>query len=162
MMKSWFGLRRYTYKGARYQVMHDACLDEQVLETLHELRQNAWRLASRIPDSRVRCRFERRLRNSVFVEYGPPVTSALAHTINKGQRLELCLRTPDGREFHPRSSTTLVFVHELAHMMSESVGHTPEFHRNHAWALGVAEEDGWYDPKGVKAVEHCGVTIPLR
>ena len=54
-----------------------------------------------------------------------------------------------------------VVIHELAHVMTKSVGHTPEFWDNMAYLLERGEELGMYNPKNYKEypVDYCGMEI---
>ena len=54
-----------------------------------------------------------------------------------------------------------VVIHELAHVMTKSVGHTQEFWDNMAYLLERAEELKIYVPKNYKEspVDYCGMEI---
>ena len=62
-----------------------------------------------------------------------------------------------------------VAIHELAHLMSHSIGHTPEFWNNMRWLLKEAtdcpREIYKYVPYHEQPTEYCGIIIndtPLR
>jgi len=57
----------------------------------------------------------------------------------------ICLRDEYGKYY---SDNTLIHVmlHELAHVKSSSIGHTPEFHQNFQELLDTAERVGLYNP----------------
>lgn len=151
-------LRRY--RGAWYTVMRSP--DEaKVLEVLHTMRGYAHRLAHRLEasartdDERAAAR---RLRSRVGVlsERAFPIGG----TVHKGWRIYLCVR--DSRGLAPLASTTLVFLHELAHVMSTSVGHTAEFERHMQRLLDAAETEGIYTRRSsTLAVSHCGAEVVL-
>lgn len=83
------------------------------------------------------------------------------YTLNK-KNMYFCL-TPRQDDIYVYDINTLMFVaiHELAHISSESVGHTPEFIANfkdlvrHGIAAGVYE----YVDYRKFPVEYCGMTI---
>jgi hypothetical protein len=54
-----------------------------------------------------------------------------------------------------------VSIHEMAHMITKSIGHEPEFWNNFGWLLREAEAKGLYKPTDFKShpVMYCGVSI---
>jgi hypothetical protein len=54
-----------------------------------------------------------------------------------------------------------VALHEMAHLATESIGHTPEFWKNFKWLLGEAVKINIYTSQDFnnKPVEYCGVKI---
>ena len=54
-----------------------------------------------------------------------------------------------------------VTIHELAHVMTESVGHEPEFWNNMSYLLHEAEKLGIYTHKEYSKVpvNYCGMEI---
>ena len=54
-----------------------------------------------------------------------------------------------------------VAIHEMAHMITKSVGHEPEFWNNFGWLLQRAEEIQIYQYQDFAAhpVEYCGIRI---
>ena len=67
-----------------------------------------------------------------------------SYTIDKS-KIYLCVKDENGKYY---SDNTLmhVILHELAHVQSTSIGHTPEFHQNFEEILAQAENAGLYDP----------------
>jgi hypothetical protein len=78
-------------------------------------------------------------------------------TINK-KDVTLCLKDPSNEYFN-KNMLVYVAIHELAHTVCKSVGHTDEFWKINDELLHKAEEKGFYDSK-IKVVksylEHCG------
>lgn len=71
--------------------------------------------------------------------------NATSYTINKGDRIVLCIRQKtDKRELVDVNTAMFVMIHELAHIASVSVGHNEEFYRNNKWLLGYAIDIGVY------------------
>jgi predicted metal-dependent hydrolase len=59
------------------------------------------------------------------------------------------------------NTLTFVALHELSHIMTESIGHKQEFWQNFKYLLENAKEAGIYDPIDYKnnPKEYCGMTI---
>jgi len=85
-----------------------------------------------------------------------------AFTINKGEQISFCLRTVDNQG-HIYDINTLMYVaiHELAHIGSKSVGHTPEFIRYFTYLVKQSMNRGLYIyvDYSKKPVNYCGVLI---
>jgi len=67
-----------------------------------------------------------------------------SYTINKA-KVYLCLRDKNGHYYND-NLLAYVFLHELAHVISDSVGHNEEFHHNFDKLLDMASERGLYNP----------------
>lgn len=63
-----------------------------------------------------------------------------AYTLNKGEEMRICLEHDDMNDI------IFVCIHELAHIMSYSVGHTDEFKLNMELLLKIAVILGIYTP----------------
>jgi len=85
-----------------------------------------------------------------------------SYSVNKGERLVFCLRARDGTN-RLEDINTMMFValHELAHLASESIGHTKEFWQNFKWILTEAINIGIYQDQDYKAKpkDYCGIKI---
>jgi len=83
-----------------------------------------------------------------------------SYSVNKGEEIAICVRQPDNT-FIDDNTVMFVVIHELAHVMTTSVGHTTEFWDNMAYLLERAEELGMYQPKNYKEspVDYCGMEI---
>lgn len=84
-------------------------------------------------------------------------------SVNKGQKVHLCLRQRQGANETLVDENIMIFValHEMAHMITKSIGHEPEFWNNFGWLLREAEKIGVYQYQDFKAhpVSYCGVEI---
>ena len=84
-------------------------------------------------------------------------------SVNKGQKVHLCLRQRQGGNESLVDENIIVFVglHEMAHTITKSIGHEPEFWNNFGWLLREAEKIGVYQYQDFKAqpVSYCGVQI---
>lgn len=67
---------------------------------------------------------------------------SLAYSLNK-DTIHICLRAPDG-SLADENSAMFVLLHELAHVASVSLHHTPEFWENMRYLLELAESLGFY------------------
>ena len=84
----------------------------------------------------------------------------VAYVIDKNRKFYLCASTPDGSNEDP-NTMRFVVLHELAHMMSESYGHTEEFSEHFLQLIRVATHLGLYDPVNYSKnpVIYCGTKI---
>jgi len=80
-----------------------------------------------------------------------------SYTVNK-KDVFLCLKDKDG-EYYNKNMLVYVAVHELAHVLCPSVGHTEEFWKINDKLLNKATELGYYNPSipAVKDyIDSCG------
>ena len=69
-----------------------------------------------------------------------------SYTVNK-KNVHLCVKDEETGEYFNNNMLMYVLLHEIAHVLSKSVGHTKEFHRKFEELLKKAENLGYYDPK---------------
>jgi hypothetical protein len=96
-----------------------------------------------------------------FLEATPDAEHT-SYSVNKGEKIHLCLRQRDGTEQLVNENVMMfVALHEMAHCITKSVGHEPEFWNNFGWLLREAESRNLYTPTDFKAqpVTYCGVQI---
>jgi len=85
-----------------------------------------------------------------------------SYSVNKGEKIVFCLRSKDERETLVRENIMMfVALHELAHVMTKSVGHTEEFWNNFRFLLKVAINQGLYQNINYNDTpkDYCGTTI---
>ena len=84
-----------------------------------------------------------------------------AYSVNKGEQLSLCLRNVKDNTFIDNNTIYFVAIHELAHIMTDEIGHTPKFWSNMKYLLHKAHEIGVYNPVDYKKkpVDYCGQEI---
>jgi len=85
-----------------------------------------------------------------------------SYSLNKGEKIALCIRKKgNSKEFIEDNTIMFVAVHELAHIMTESVGHESEFWDNMAFLLEKANELNIYNPVDYSEnnVDYCGMEI---
>ena len=92
-----------------------------------------------------------------------PTSEHTAYSENKGEKIAFCLDKNKNGKGGLIDLNTLMFVaiHELAHVASESIGHTDEFWRNFKFLLQEAEKINIYVPEDYKKEpkEYCGMDI---
>lgn len=92
-----------------------------------------------------------------------PTSEFTAYSENKGEKIAFCLDTEKNNKGKLIDLNTLTFVaiHELSHVASKSIGHTPEFWANFKFLLQEAEKINIYKPvdysKNPK--KYCGMEI---
>lgn len=98
-----------------------------------------------------------------------PDSSYTSYSVNKGEKIVFCIRQRNEKE-ELLDLNTMIFValHELAHIMTQSVGHTPEFWDNMKFLLRIAMSDLKiydYQPFHQQPKPYCGIVIsdtPLK
>jgi hypothetical protein len=91
-----------------------------------------------------------------------PTSELTAYSENKGEKIAFCLNTTkNGNKLIDINTLTFVALHELSHIMTESIGHKQDFWQNFKFLLTNAKEAGIYDPVDYKKQpkEYCGMTI---
>jgi hypothetical protein len=92
-----------------------------------------------------------------------PDAEHTSYSVNKGEKVHLCLRQRQGGDETLVNENVMMFValHEMAHMITDSIGHEPEFWNNFGWLLKEAEGLGVYQYQDFKAhpVRYCGTNI---
>ena len=160
-----------TFDNNRYLVrkMPDA---QEAANLLSKIRHNLTKLVQYLQqkcDSKEKCgnytegvkRLLYKFNPNNIVETGKS-SKYTSYSINKGEKVVLCLRSRDGKE-ELIDKNTLMFVslHELAHIMTKSIGHTDEFWNNFKYLLKDAIKMNIYvgvdynrNPK-----KYCGITV---
>ena len=91
-----------------------------------------------------------------------PTSEHTAYSENKGEKMAFCLNEDkQGTRLIDLSTLTFVAIHELAHLMTESIGHKEEFWDNFKFLLKNAKESGIYEPVDYSKspVQYCGTRI---
>lgn len=87
-----------------------------------------------------------------------------SYSVNKGEKIFFCIRSKDPKDNHRLIDVnTLLFVaiHEMAHVMTHSVGHTKEFWNNFRYLLRIAIRNNIYVYQDFveKPERYCGMEI---
>tara|TARA_Y100000992_G_scaffold301585_2_gene272869 strand:+ start:1214 stop:1807 length:594 start_codon:yes stop_codon:yes gene_type:complete len=91
-----------------------------------------------------------------------PTSEHTAYSENKGEKLAFCLNASKNSEnLIDENTLTFVALHELSHIGTLEVGHTPTYWQNFKFILENAVEAGIYDPVDYKKkpMGYCGMTI---
>lgn len=91
-----------------------------------------------------------------------PDAQYTSYSVNKGEKVYMCLRQRDDKEELVKENIVLfVALHEMSHVGTASIGHTPEFWNHFSWVLKQAEHVKIYEYTDFAAhpVEYCGVHI---
>jgi len=154
---------RSSLDGKAYKVQN--LPDRQAAaDLLSKICQNIEKLVSNCKDEQEEC-YKRLVdkfcpdsfeENDIFAD-------TTSYSENKGEKIVVCLRDKTRRPYPLVDENTIMFVmiHECAHLMTESVGHTPEFWTNFRKLLQDSIKVGVYNPTNYtkNPVEYCGMTI---
>jgi hypothetical protein len=101
--------------------------------------------------------------NPTTIKETLPTSEYTAYSENKGEKIAFCLNKKKTDNNNLIDSNTLMFVaiHEIAHIMTTSVGHTEEFWNNFKFLLENAVEIKIYTPVDYKKEPegYCGMNI---
>ena len=85
-----------------------------------------------------------------------------SYSINKGEQVVVCLRSKEQYgKLHQLNTLMYVVIHEMGHLMSDSIGHTEEFYKNFDFLLSVSQKIGIYKYINYanSPTEYCGMMI---
>ena len=95
-----------------------------------------------------------------------PNNNYTSYSINKGEKIVFCLRKKKGshkNELMDLNTMMFVAIHELAHLMTKSIGHTPEFWANMKFLLqqAIKKDVNVYEKQDFSSnpEQYCGMTI---
>jgi len=120
--------------------------DVQTRRTLSNFYEVALRLAKRLEseDRVAGARMLRRLKGMLLTELDFRTSKRAGETVDKSV-IEMCVRSRDGTRMLDSMALAHVFLHELAHVACESVGHSEEFRTMEQTLRRLAAEDGFID-----------------
>jgi hypothetical protein len=116
-------------------------------------------MAAKYGDNRDVLRLQQRFSPDAVSEGGME-NGYTSYSINKGERIVMCIRQTDG-SFVDDNVVLYVAIHELAHIMTIEVGHTDTFWSNFRFLLNEAVEIGLYQKVDFqhKPSDYCGIKI---
>lgn len=107
--------------------------------------------------------------NRLIIKFNPESISETAknskytsYSVNKGEKIVLCLRARDDTEKLIDENTLMfVSIHEIAHIMTKSVGHKQEFWDNFKFVLKEAQDNGYYKciDFSSRPQKYCGIEV---
>ncbi len=84
-----------------------------------------------------------------------------SYTINKGEKMAICLRSKKSGKIHDENLITYVVIHELAHIACPEKNHTDKFVDIFIFLQKIAIKIGIYNPANydISPREYCGIII---
>lgn len=113
------------------------------------------------PDNESVKRMNKKFNPNNFSETGKN-SKYTSYSVNKGEKIVLCMRSRDGKDkLIDENTLTFVSIHELAHIMTKSVGHTEEFWKNFKFLLETAIKMNLYQKEdySLNPKPYCGITV---
>lgn len=109
-------------------------------------------------------------RNKILIDRFKPenmceneiTANSTSYSENKGEKIVVCLRNKEPpHNFVDVNTIMFVVLHEMAHLMTTTTGHTPEFWTNFKKILQDAVSVGIYTPTNYSRspVSYCGMQI---
>ena len=94
------------------------------------------------------------------VSEGTSKNGYTSYSVNKGERIVLCIRQNDG-QFADDNDVFYVTVHELAHLATNDIGHTDTFWKTFKFLINQAIRYELYKYRNYdrNPVEYCGISI---
>ena len=139
----------------------------QAVENLSTIRERCFKFKDVIckeypKDARSKRLLKNMTHERTMFSESTPDSQFTSHTKNKGEAIIFCLRQRDKDEKLVDMNTMMfVAIHEMGHVISETVGHNDEFWNNFKWLLGIATKHGFYNNVDYKnnPQEYCGMII---
>lgn len=92
-----------------------------------------------------------------------PTSKYTAFSENKGEKIAFCLnrKKEDNSKLIDENTLTFVAIHELAHVMTKTIGHKSDFWENFKFLLENAKDANIHNPVDYKKKpsQYCGMTI---
>tara|TARA_Y100000996_G_C22445289_1_gene611579 strand:- start:177 stop:773 length:597 start_codon:yes stop_codon:yes gene_type:complete len=91
-----------------------------------------------------------------------PTSTYTAYSENKGEKLAFCTTTTrTNNTMIDENTLTFVAIHEISHIMTESIGHKEDFWKNFKFLLKIAAKHNIYQPVDYKKKpkNYCGMSI---
>ena len=130
-------------------------------ETHMKMKETCRILEKNNPSDKRVLRLKERFPNTSISEsdgYG----SQTSFSINKGEKIVLCLRSKDGsNKLVDKNLLLFVALHEMSHIMTTSIGHEDEFCNNFKFVLKECQNNGLYKCINFSSnpQSYCGITV---
>lgn len=118
-------------------------------------------MKEKYPDDEAIIRMNEKFNSDNITESGKN-NQYTSYSVNKGEKIVFCIRQKDEDEsFVDENTMTFVSIHELAHIMTKSVGHTTEFWDNFKRLLKEAIEHNLYthEDYSKEPKDYCGIKV---
>jgi hypothetical protein len=146
-----------TISGRCYKVMpENGKKSADILDTLYlkYIKLQQYMSDTGKPSRKIADKFRTRLSRENIMELESS-SGLKGFTTDKGKILKIKLKTDDNK-YIDTNNITYVFLHELAHIMSDSYGHNNEFNENFRFILKLAIQKGLYIPSNDNSIYICG------
>ena len=105
--------------------------------------------------------------NTDALSENTPDSKFTSYSENKGQKIVFCIRSKTTNKIVKLNTIMFVALHEFAHLMTKSIGHTDEFWENFRILLRIAILNKLYSCKNYheSGQDYCGMKItdtPLK
>jgi len=150
--------------GKKYRVRkRDDCQQAaDMLGEIHLKLENVCNILHKnYPNDPRTIRLINRFPNTTLQESAPN-SSQTSYSINKGEKIVLCLRSKNGtNQLVNKNLLLFVALHELAHVMTISIGHKQEFWDNFKFVLKECQKKGIYKCIDFQnnPQKYCGITV---
>jgi predicted metal-dependent hydrolase len=139
---------------------------EAAADLLAEIRDRLDRLKEHLmkmyPEDKRTLAITKQFHSERISEGGENTDKYTSYSVNKGEKIVFCLRARDQtQKLEDINMLMFVAIHELAHIGTESVGHTDEFWANMRFLLEEAINIGVYSKQDFKSqpVKYCGMDV---
>jgi len=156
--------KKIKHDGKFFEVLENMKNEEQAVNFLAKIDKRISHFVNHLQrkhpnDKRIK-RFHK-LKNRKIIE-PELIKDTSSYTINKGEILAFCVRLKsDHTKFHDEDILDFVIIHELAHVISKSIGHTQEWLSNFKFLLHSLAESNIYIPidYSKKNDNYCGIVV---
>jgi predicted metal-dependent hydrolase len=153
-----------TVDGLKYCVRENKYMRETadlLARVTNKMKQLVEYLKNKYPDDEAVQRLVNGFHSDKIMET-LPTSEHTAYSENKGEKLAFCTTVKrNGTKKIDENTLFFVALHELAHIMTKSIGHMSEFWKHFKFLLTEAKAAGIYEPIDYKKqpVEYCGMKI---
>ncbi len=159
-------MSKVVYKGRSYNVNSSNVTHmNKVASVLYKLEIKKEKLFKFIEQDKKHFedkRFKKLLKNKdvKLEEIQPEYFGEAAYSINKGEVIGMCVYN-NNKFIYDENTMFFVFMHELAHIMSDHYAHDNEFWTNFGDLIDVAKKHNLYDYENYKntKTDFCGHTL---
>lgn len=99
--------------------------------------------------------------DNILLQEKPDDEQGTSYTINKGEKMVICLRSPVDQKIYDVNTIMYVVLHELSHIACPEYGHTNLFKMIFVSLIKISNDLGIYHIVNYKNQPHeyCGITI---